>query len=513
MTEAYFLLQEQNKMLKEALVKLEHDFKVAIAERDLIIKNQQHRIDQLLRQLFGQKSERLPVQSNLFEELPFSPEELALVEPELSVKTIAEHKRKEKKKDPHSLRYELPEHLRREEVVIEPTSIPEGAIKIGEEVSEKLEITKAELFVKRTIRPKYVLADKSTVIVAALPQGPLYRCLAGVSLLVHILIDKYVDHLPLYRQIDRFARQGVKMKDSTIGDWVSQVAKLLEILYKELEKDVLSSNYLGTDETTIKVLDPAIKGKCHKGYLWAYLAHDKNLVLFDYDPSRGKHVVGQKLLDYQGYLQSDGYAGYEQFDTHQGIIRLGCMAHARRKFDEAKQEDQESALKVLTMMQRIYRLEYWMRHYKIAVSGKKILREKIAVPLLNEMFDWMQEQLNNHTPSSKMYLALNYSIKRRNELMQYCQDGQLHIDNNLVENKIRPTVIGKKNFLFMGSHDSAQRSAMLYSFLLSCKANNINPEEWLQDVLTRINDCKQSQLIDILPHRWTKQTCTDINKI
>jgi hypothetical protein len=323
---------------------------------------------------------------------------------------------------------------------------------------------------------------------------------------VYLVIAKYVDHLPLYRIKEQFARQGVKMSDSTMGDWVSQVAKLLEILYKELEDQVLKSHYLGADETTIRVLDPKLNGKSHLGYLWVYLAHEINLVLFDYDPSRKKEVVSNKLLGYTGYLQSDGYAGYEQFKTHKTITRVGCMAHARRKFDEAMKNDKKTSMEAMTRMQRIYRLEHWLRVLKINDEGKKKLREKIAVPMLNEMFDWMEQAINKTTPQSPIYKALQYSIKRREELMCYTNDGKLHIDNNPVENKIRPTVIGKKNYLFMGSHDAAQRSAMIYSFLISCKANNINPEEWLEDVLLRINSTKKSELVDLLPNRWKKST-------
>lgn len=496
MTETEILLLNKIKSYEEALVNLEKKY-------ELIIQKQQHRIDQLLRQLYGKKSEKLPAQPSLFDTLPFTEEELATVEAETKETTVAEHKRKERKKNPESLRYDFPEHLRREEIVIEPTEVPEGAVKIGEEISEKLEITKAELYVKRTVRPKYALADKSGVVVAALPQAPIYRCMAGASLLVYLVIGKYVDHLPLYRMKEQFARQGVKLNDNTMSDWVSEVAKLLRLLYLELEREVLQSHYLGADETTIRVLDPKLVGKSHQGYLWVYFAHDINAVLFDYDPSRKKEVVSEKLMNYTGYLQSDGYAGYEQFDTHQNIIRLGCMAHARRKFDEAMKNDGKTALEALTRMQRIYRLEHWLRVLKINNDGKKKLRERVALPLLQDMFAWMEKAIIKTTPKSPIYKALQYTIKRKAELMRYTEDGRLHIDNNQVENKIRPTVIGKKNFLFMGSHEAAQNSAMIYSLLISCQANNINPEEWLEDVLFKINQTQNRGLLsNLLPHHW-----------
>jgi transposase len=504
-------MSELEKTLTERLSQIESklaDLHRESVAKNLKIKQQQDRIDYLLRQLYGKRSEKLPPLPSLFEEvlLPFTSAELAAKPVAEHYSEIPAHTRKSPRKDAESLRHQFPEHLRREEVVIEPTVVPDGAVKIGEEVSEKLEITKSELYVKRTVRPKYALDDKSGVVVADLPEAPIYRCMAGVSLLVYLVIAKYVDHLPLYRIKEQFARQGVKMSDSTMGDWVSQVAKLLEVLYKELEDQVLGSHYLGADETTIRVLDPKLRGKSHLGYLWVYLAHDVNLVLFDYDPSRKKEVVSNKLLGFTGYLQSDGYAGYEQFKTHKKITRVGCMAHARRKFDEAMKNDKKTALEAMTRMQRIYRLEHWLRVFKINDEGRKKLREKVAVPLLNDMFDWMEQEINKTTPQSPIYKALQYSIKRRKELMRYTEDGQLHIDNNPVENKIRPTVIGKKNYLFMGSHDAAQRSAMIYSLLISCKANNINPEEWIEDVLLRINGTKKSDLIHLLPNRWKKST-------
>lgn len=502
MTEAEIQLKNQ---LTEVLIQLNKVVELN-HRQSLIIEKQQHRIDQLLRQLYGKKSEKLPAQPSLFDQSLFAEGEIEIVAQEEKETVIAEHKRKERKKNPESLRHDFPEHLRREEIVIEPTEVPDGAVKIGEEISEKLEITKAELYVKRTVRPKYALADKSGVVIADLPEAPIYRCMAGVSLLVYLVVAKYVDHLPLYRIKEQFARQGVKINDSTMGDWVSEVAKLLRLLYDELERQVLNSHYLGADETTVKVLDPRLDGRSHQGYLWVYLAHDINLVLFDYDASRKKEVVSNKLLDYTGYLQSDGYAGYEQFKTHKKITRVGCMAHARRKFDEAMKNDKKTSMEAMTRMQRIYRLEHWLRVLKINDEGKKKLREKMAVPMLNEMFDWMEQAINKTTPQSPIYKALQYSIKRREELMCYTSDGKLHIDNNPVENKIRPTVIGKKNYLFMGSHDAAQRSAMIYSFLISCKANNINPEEWLEDILHRINSTNKSDLTNLLPHLWKKAT-------
>lgn len=502
-----YAMSELEKELSAKLEELEKSFAIHLIkqqEKDLIILKQQHRIDQLLRQLYGKKSEKLPVLPSLFDTLPFSEEELAPVKGVETTTTIATHERKKAVKDPESLRYEFPEHLRRENVVIEPTDIPEGAVKIGEEVSEKLEITKAELYVKRIVRPKYALKDKSAIITAELPEHPIQRCLAGISLLVHILINKYVDHMPLHRQLKCFARQGVIIKESTAGDWVTQVSKLLSVLYSVMEQEIVSSKYLGADETGVKVLDAKLTGKSHQGYFWVYLAHDKKLVYFDYNPSRGKAVVGKRLKNYAGYLQTDAYGAYTQFSADKEIVRVACMAHARRKFEEAKDSDCEKAMFVLAIMQRVYRLEHLLRQFGIGTEGKKKLRQKIAVPILQQLFNWMKDEIIQQRPSSLLSKAIQYSLKIEKELMAYTEDGILHIDNNLVENSIRPVAIGRKNYLFMGSHDGAKRSSMLYSFMLSCKLNKIDEEEWLRDVLTRINGTKQSELVKLLPHRWKK---------
>lgn len=500
MSELEIQLKKENQNLKTEAQKAAE--KIHYLECQL--SKQQHQIEQLLRQLYGKKSEKLPVQPTLFDTLPFTEEELAVVSSEETKTTVPSFERKKPNQDPNSLRNKLPDHLRREEVIIEPKDLPEGAVRIGEEISEKLESTKAELYVKRIIRPKYALPDKSGITIAELPEFPFSHVIAGLTLLIRILIDKYVDHIPLNRQLKRMARQGVVIKDSTIGDWVTMVSKLLSVLYSVMEQEILDSNYLGADETSIKVLDPKLTGKSHQGYFWVYMAHDKKLVYFDYHDSRGKAVVGDMLKNYTGNLQTDAYGAYAQFSANKNIVRVGCMAHARRKFDEAKSNDQVKSMHVLAIMQRVYRLEHLLRQFNIDVEGKKKLRQKIALPMLKEMFSWMKQEITQQRPSSPIYKALQYTLKIEKELMEYTENGSLHIDNNLVENSIRPIAIGRKNYMFMGSHEGARRSAMLYSFMLSCKLNGINEEEWLEDVLCRINSTKQSELVNLLPHRWKK---------
>ncbi len=458
----------------------------------------------LRRHIFGVKSERFLAQNIPgMMTLPFAEGDLrpvAATQPVLQTVAAHDRKRTSPKTVPH--RSELPAALPRKEEVIEPDPIPEGAQRIGQEITETLEYEPPKFYVRRIVRPKYALADKSGVVVADLPPQPIPRCMAGTSLLLRIIIDKYLDHIPLWRQLARFKRLGVDLSESTMVGWVKAVAELIEPLYNRLNEQVLQSSYLGADETTVKVLDPKIRGKTHQGYLWVYLAHAEKLVLFSYDATRKKQVPGQMLRNFKGYLQTDGYAGYEQFNTHPAITRVGCMAHARRKFDKAQANDKARAAIALRYYQRLYRVEALARLFKIEGDALQELRQRISVPLLTEFKAWMTQELQTLNPKSPIAHAMAYSMSNWRELVIYTTNGRLLIDNNQVENKIRPVAVGRKNYLFMGSHEGSQRSAMLYSLVLSCALNGINPEEYLLDVIGRIQDTKLSELDNLLPNKW-----------
>jgi len=464
-------------------------------------------LNSFIRATHGSKSEKfhpslLPAQSVFQPELPFGDiVEEALEQPQASSYTVTRPKKKSETPPSRNL---LPEHLERVKKIVEPDHIPDGAVRIGELVSEALEYRPGKLFVTQTIRPKYALADKSAVMIADMPAMPVLKCIAGASLLMRILIDKFVDHMPVYRQQQRFKRDGMNIPSSTISGWLKSVAHLLEPLYDLLVKEVLASSYIGADETHMNVLDRKLKGKTHHGYYWVYLAHEEKLIFFDYDPSRAKGVPGEKLKDYKGYLQTDGYAGYNQFKNSKNIQWLCCMAHARRKFEAALKSDGARSEYALLKMQRLYRLEHLMQLFLIDYDGKKMLRQRIAVPILEELKQWMKNSTTKGAPSEPFIQAISYSLDLWSELTRYTTNGKLQIDNNLVENKIRPVAIGRKNYLFMGSHESAQGSAMMYSFFASCALNNVNPEEWLLDIITRIGETKMPQLHTLLPNNWKK---------
>ena len=253
----------------------------------------------------------------------------------------------------------------------------------------------------------------------------------------------------------------------------------------------------------IKVLDPSTKGKSHRGYHWVYHAVRKKLILFDYRPGRGREGPEELLKNFTGYLQTDGYQVYDGFAKRKDIILLGCMAHVRRKFDEAKQNDLNLSENALLLIQRLYIIEKTIREQS-SITDEEImqLRNEMSLPALHDFELWLKMHLTDTLPKSAIGRAIQYALPRIEKLRRFTEQPYLQIDNNLVENAIRPVAIGRKNYLFAGSHEGAERAAMIYSFFGTCKLNNVNPQKWLADVLIKINDTKTSQLSNLLPANW-----------
>ncbi len=402
----------------------------------------------------------------------------------------------------HPGRTKLPEHLERREIVIEPEQKAEGCKKIGEEITEELEYEPGKLFVNRYVRPKYVMADNKGIIIAPIMERPLPKAIAGPGLLAQIIIDKYVDHLPLYRQMERFKREGINIPYSTIGDWIKNGCTLIDPLYEVLKKQILQSSYLHADESPIKVLDKDKKGSTHRGYYWVYHNSIDGLVLFDYWEGHGREGPIEVLENFKGYLQTDGYAVYDYFKDKEGIAVLHCMAHARRMFWEARDNDTATAEYALQQIGLLYDIERKAKEQRLNLEQILQLRQGEAVPVLESLGAWMKEAYIKALPKSTIGKALGYSVQRWPELMIYATDGKLNIDNNPVENSIRPLAIGRKNYLFAGSHDAARRSAMLYSLMGTCKLHGINPFIWLRDVLQRINNHPINKIMELLPQNW-----------
>lgn len=407
----------------------------------------------------------------------------------------------------HKGRNSFPETLRREEHVLYPEGIDiTTAKKIGEDVTEILAYNPCELFVKKVIRPKLLDNTTNRILQAAAPDRCFEKSNADTTLVAQVIVEKYVDHLPLYRQIKRYERLGVIISDSTIGDWLTAAAQMLLPLYRAHKSLVLSYGYLHADETIIKVLDSDKKGATHQGYYWVYQSHEQKLVLFDYRTGRGKEGPQSILKNYKGYLQTDGYQVYDDFDDEPGITQLNCMAHARRKFSEALSNDKDRAGYVLAEIQKLYAIERHITDNAITGNDKLQYRKENAVPLLEQLGIWIRKAYTEVLPASVIGKALFYSLTRWDKLSLYATSDILHIDNNPVENSIRPVAIGRKNYLFAGSHAAAQRAAMFYSLLATCKNHQINPYNWLHDVLNRIATHPINRIQELLPQNWIPDT-------
>jgi len=448
--------------------------------------------------IFGAKSERfiapIPNQTTLFE----------LPESEIIEKPKEEITYTRSKSEPknHPLRLELPAHLPRKTEVIEPENLPEGAIKIGESRTEVLELTPANAFVRVIVRPKYIISqndEQTRIVIAPLPSLPIPKGNAGAGLLAHILVSKFVDHLPFYRQVKMFKRQQLTIPESTMGGWFNASCKLLEPLYNELKSRVISSDYLMADETPIPVQTLDTPGATHKGYHWVYYDPVINRVLFDYQKTRSREGPDELLKNFTGHLQTDGYTAYNNLKNGANITQLACMAHARRKFEHAKENDLALATEALHMFGWLYEIERDAREQKLSYDDIKIIRQEKSLPVLKEMEIWLNKKLNLVLPKSAIGQAIAYTLTLWPRLIRYIDEGRFSIDNNLIENSIRPVALGRKNYMFAGSHDAAQQAAIVYSLLATCKINNIEPFEWLTNTLSVISNYPADQLFKLLP--------------
>ena len=476
--------------------------------QQLTIQALQLEILQLKKLVFGSRHEKfmgiIPANAPTLFDMP------AIAEVVTTGTISVSYEKTTKKLQPnHKGRNSFPETLRREEQVLYPEGIDLATTKkIGEDITEILAYKPCELFVKKVIRPKLLDNTTNRILQAAAPDRCFEKSNADTTLVAQVIVEKYVDHLPLYRQIKRYERLGVIISDSTIGDWLTAAAKMLLPLYQAHKLLVLSYGYLHADETIIKVLDSDKKGATHQGYYWVYQSDEQKLVLFDYRSGRGKEGPQSILKNYKGYLQTDGYQVYDDFDDEPGITQLNCMAHARRKFSEALSNDKNRAAYVLAEIQKLYAIERHITDNAITGKDKLQYRKENAVPLLEQLGIWIQKAYTEVLPASVIGKALFYSLTRWDKLSLYATNDILHIDNNPVENSIRPVAVGRKNYLFAGSHVAAQRAAMFYSLLATCKNHQINPYNWLQDVLNRIALHPINRIQELLPQNWTPDTTT-----
>ncbi len=456
-------------------------------------------VEMYKRMQFGQKRERFEIDASQLP-LPFE----VPVQEELDQQEVIKEKisYERKKQSAHKGRVALPSHLPVETVEIYPEGDLSEMVCIGKEVTEELECVPARFFIKRYVRYKYTNKNKEGVVIGELPERVIDKGIPGAGLLSTILVDKYVDHLPLYRQKQRFSRENIPIASSTLEGWTKQALNRLEPLYEQLLFDMKSKGYIQADETPIKVLESNKKGACHQGYYWVYHSPLDKTVLFDYSPTRGAIAAEKVLANFQGYLQSDGYAGYTKIGARKGITHLACWAHARHEFDRALGNDAKRAGTAMLLIQKLYAVEREAKDNGLNAQKRKELRLSRSLPILNQLGKWITEEVKSTLPKSQIGKAMQYSMNRWDALNAYLYDGNLKIDNNGVENALRPISLDRKNYLFAGTHEAAQRAAMIYSFFAICKKHEVNPYRWLKYTLENIMIINHKNIRDLYPQNF-----------
>jgi len=432
------------------------------------------------------------------------------------------------------VRHGLPKHLEREDIVLEPEEVkadPNLWKRIGEEVTEELDYLPARFICRRFIRPNYVRLPKAgvpvpprlscpsdlvsqilaemeepkQVVIAPLPPRLLEKGYVGPGLMAQIVISKYEDHLPLYRQ-ERIYRErhGVSIARQSLAEWVGQAAFWLKPIYQFMKKNSLARSYLQADETPIRYLDPDQPGKARLGYLWTYSAPGGD-VLFDWQTTRSKAAPAEFLKTFKGHLQTDAYVVYQGLakDREGEITLVGCWAHCRRNFVEALQEDRRVGWFV-RQIGHLYGVEKQLREGRAGPRLRAARRASEARPVLDRLRKALERMARKILPKSGFGQAINYALDQWPTLINYLDDGRLEIDNNLIENAIRPTALGKKNFLFIGHPDAGWQSAVIYSLLGSCRRHGINPHQYLRDVLARLPSATNHHIPELTPAAWAK---------
>lgn len=374
---------------------------------------------------------------------------------------------------------------------------------IGHQKSERYEYVPARIVRHEIIRPKLACpCGKAGVSIAPLPAAVVAQGQPGASLVAHVLLSKFVDHLPLYRQQQQFARLGVNFPKSTLGDWVEQGALWLQPIVRQMKRQLLQGDYVQVDETPVRVQDPDVAGKCATGWLWV-MGHPQSDVIFEFHPGRGKEFAQELLGDFKGYLQRDGYGVYGSLARDDlKLVPVGCWSHARRKFIDALEDQPAETTAIVNEVRKLYLVERHAREEGLTAEQRQQVRQQTSLPILASLQPMLQSAQQRVLPQSPLGKAVRYCLAEWEALNRYVSDGRLEIDNNLTENAIRPSALGKKNWLFIGHPEAGWRSAVIYSIVVSCRRRGIDPWQYLTDVLKRLPSLKQSELAPLLPANW-----------
>jgi transposase len=503
------IIQKQQAQIDQLVSKL------ASAERKATTL--QNQIEQLLRRLYGRKSEKIDPRQLRFDSLileswrlngdpeppppkPDPPPKKGESDPRRKRRTFG--------------RISIPDNFERVEIVLD---IPEdqkvdpktgAALKhIGDEISEKIDFVPSKLIVNVYRRPKYAAPDSLSdsgpgVITAPMPDHPIPRCKADIGLLSHIIVSKFADHLPLYRQNGIFGREGVDIPRATQSSWLTQIYHAISPLENVFKMAVRENGIIFTDDTPIP-LQVKGNGKTRKARLWVYVRGGPGppLVSFDFSKDRSKKRPLDYLEGYQGYVHADAYSGYDELFRTPGVIEVGCWAHSRRKFDEAVSSRPDEATRVLALIALLYH-EVETPAREMSPEDRYDYRRKHAPVILDSIFEYLEALRRITIPSEPLRKAVEYSLNLKDSLQRYLEDGWLMADNNTAENFLRPVACGRKNYLFVGSERAGRAAALYYSLVQSCKACKINPWEYFDDLLKRIMNHPVNRLRELLPDQW-----------
>jgi transposase len=499
-------LREEIALLREVLAALREQLRASQRDNEKL----RHQLDQLLRRLYGRRTERAdPNQHEL---------DLGLAEPA---------ERDDEDDDPgapgvedapaprrrHRGRRKLPKDLPRTRIVLAPapadlicSCCQEEKVRIGADVTEELEYEPAVLSVNEYERPKYACRQcEAGVVQAPLPARPIDKGMAGPGLLAHVVVSKYSEHLPLHRQELIFPRAGLALSRTTLCDWVARVAELTAPVVGYMKTHgVLASRVIHSDDTRITVQDPRHPGGSRPGYLWVYGGSGGDLV-YDFTPSRSRAGPLEFIADWQGYFQADAYSGYDELFRTGRVIEVGCWSHARRRFFEAVKTAIESATLALGLIRRLYAVEREAKTRALGIDDRRALRQEKSQPILDRLGETLADLGRRHLPKSPMGDAIGYAQRQWDALARYVEDGELEIDNNRSERALRIVAVGRKNWMFAGSDEGGRRAAILYSLVATCKNIGVDPFAYLRDVLSRIATHPMRRIEELTPRGWRAQ--------
>jgi len=525
-------LKEQNALLQKQVEASQLEI---VASQDKIVAALQHKIatsqlkigylenrkkvlekqiQALVKRIYGRKSEKIdPNQLLLFQQELLN-ESMEAVEKERTDpahSSVIDFEEPDKRKKKRNGRSPLPKKLPRERILHEPSSeelicpcCNKERCRIGEEITEELEYIPARLYVKEHVRGKYACREcEEGVVIGELPPRPIEKGRPGVGLLAHVAVSKYADHLPLYRQEKIFKREGVDISRSTLCEWIGWIAELLSPIVKELKNNLLEEILIQSDDTPVRVLDRSKKGKCHTGYLWSYCM-PYGEVVYDFTMNRSHEGPKEFLAGFEGYLQADGYSGYNEALRSKKLKHIGCMAHVRRKFHAALSEAPKPAGIVLASIQKLYRIEGELRESEADATLRVKVRKEKAFPILEDLETLFMELKEIALPQSELGKAVSYALNQWPSIKRYTEVGEAEIDNNSCENTIRGVAVGRKNWLFCGSESGGKRAAILYSLIESCKRTSVEPFAYLSDVIDRVSTHPMSRIYELTPKGWKK---------